>query len=280
MYNTSPPVVESTLKSYCMYYASVIEFVFDAKECKVKDATGAVKLKKMWDFVSTLLLLGAVNSFVQFTTYSPFGEWNEEDGEIARIIDLRNLGNNLLMACVTQLNLSMGTKGASFMITVLSGKETIDVTNNAIFASSSVSDFWGRRWNQLIHGVLKRGVFKPLRAVCSRELSAAATFGASGLIHEYVLVVLSCYSNKGYTPSYGLHLAFFCYNGVLVMLEYVFIGSSLHQKIADLSLPAPVVTAMVIGTALPIAHWFTDEFIRCGMYEGIKVGCPVLLATQ
>ena len=131
----------------------------------------------------------------------------------------------------------------------------------------------------------QRGVFKPLIKNYSKELAALATFVASGLIHEYVLAVLS-YSVPGgkedikfdfNKPSYGLHLAFFLYNGILIRIEYAFMGTIFHQKIVGLSLPSPLLTFIVIGTALPIAHWFTEEYVKCGVYDSLKVGCPMIV---
>lgn len=49
----------------------------------------------------------------------------------------------------SQFNLHVGTVGAAFAVTLF-GKKTKLVTNN-----TSVSDFWGRSWNQLVHGALK-----------------------------------------------------------------------------------------------------------------------------
>lgn len=76
---------------------------------------------------------------------------------------------------------------------------------------------------------------------------------------------------------FGLNLAFFTYNGVLITLEYAFIGTILHQRIMYLSLPTPFLTCLVIGTALPVAHWFTDAYVDCGIYDGLKVGCPMIV---
>ena len=49
----------------------------------------------------------------------------------------------------------MGTSGAAVVVTLLFGRKTKIVTQNAMLKSTSVSDFWGRRWNQLVHGALK-----------------------------------------------------------------------------------------------------------------------------
>lgn len=193
------------------------------------------------------------------------------------------------MSDITQLNLHMGTSGAAMVVTLMFGKKTKIVTQNAMFKSTSVSDFWGRRWNQLVHGALKRGVFKPLVLKgYSKALAASATFLMSGLMHEYILLVICC-SDKFYLQQdantidpicisfLGFNAAFFVYNGVLIVIEYAFIGTFLHQHIAALHLPAPLLTCMVILTALPVAHWFTDAYVDCNIYDSLKVGCPLIL---
>ena len=42
-----------------------------------------------------------------------------------------------------------------FAASALTGFRTMVIMRNPLFASTSVSDFWGRRWNLLISGVLK-----------------------------------------------------------------------------------------------------------------------------
>jgi hypothetical protein len=68
---------------------------------------------------------------------------------------MRNNTLHLLSSDITQLNLHMGTSGAAMVVTLLFGRKTKVVTQNALLKSTSVSDFWGRRWNQLVHGALK-----------------------------------------------------------------------------------------------------------------------------
>ena len=123
----------------------------------------------------------------------------------------------------------------------------------------------------------------------SKALAASATFLMSGLMHEYILFVLCCsdhyYSQSNNTTTespkcisfLGLNLAFFLYNGVLIMAEYAFIGTLLHRRVAELSLPTPLLTCMIIGTALPVAHWFTDAYVDCNIYDSLKVGCPMFI---
>ena len=38
---------------------------------------------------------------------------------------------------------------------VLYQVDTIDIMKNAIFDSRSPADFWGKKWNLVVHGALK-----------------------------------------------------------------------------------------------------------------------------
>lgn len=116
-----------------------------------------------------------------------------------------------------QIYLTTFGYGINFL-TSLVGYQQNPMMLNPIFESSSPSDFWGRRyememscyfsyyftsnlilslnntrslsprrWNLTVHGILKRGVYKPFRTRYSRLTASAATFMASGLFHEWLL---------------------------------------------------------------------------------------------
>ena len=53
------------------------------------------------------------------------------------------------------LCLLSGSSVFGFAVTLLTGIQTKDLTNNPLFGSSSPSDFWGRRWNNVVHKTLK-----------------------------------------------------------------------------------------------------------------------------
>jgi len=113
--------------------------------------------------------------------------------------------------------------------TSMAGVEQIPMMLNPVFESSSPSDFWGRRWNLVgetffhfifqfhsvcltiifleVHGVLKRGVHKPVRAKYSRLTATVATFFASGIFHEWVLsgVLTQTMRNDIYSMSLIAH---------------------------------------------------------------------------
>jgi hypothetical protein len=61
--------------------------------------------------------------------------------------------------------------------------------NNYVFWSTSLSDFWGHRYNRLINTLLKDTVYKPLLVydvVPSKDMASLATFFVSGILHSHV----------------------------------------------------------------------------------------------
>lgn len=156
----------------------------------------------------------------------------------------------------------------------------MDIANNPFFLSRSPSDFWGRRWNCLVHGVLKRGVYKPVRKYSANAvLASLATFIASGLLHEYVLSIITLDNEDPTAVRYGMHLAFFGYNAVVFTIEHL-CGEAYIFKWSGQALHPTIVSLLVVLMVLPISHWFTDEYISAGFYTDYKVGFLVVVKVD
>ena len=169
------------------------------------------------------------------------------------------------------------------------------------------------RWNLTVHGILKRGVYKPVRTRFSRFIASAATFMASGLFHEWLLsseylpcIILytivpiltlndnflqmpssnvvvfypdfedgSC-SPLCYLPGYGRNTLFFLWNAFIISLEYAIGGFALFQ-LCRAHLPLPFVSLLVASTALPMAHWFTNDYVRTDFFSDAQIGFPLIV---
>lgn len=162
-----------------------------------------------------IIVLGGYSSFLSAYNYEPF-----EVGDGVSFWDIGQLSNNALIACKYYLStdslrtrlvcftnnisclcysvlfqLYLTTFGYGlFTITSLCGIQQGPMMLNPIFESTSPSDFWGRKWNMVVHGLLKRGVYKPLRSLShstipkySRFTASMAAFVASGVFHEWLL---------------------------------------------------------------------------------------------
>jgi hypothetical protein len=56
-------------------------------------------------------------------------------------------------------NLAASSSLIGLVISCITGCNTITLMKNPLFSSTSPSDFWGGRWNLIVHGLLKRGRF-------------------------------------------------------------------------------------------------------------------------
>ena len=78
--------------------------------------------------------------------------------------------------------------------------------------STSLGEFWGRRWNLAFSEMTALAVYQPLVRRIGRRPALAASFLGSGLLHELAISV-------PVRAGYGLPLAYFALHGALVMVE-------------------------------------------------------------
>ena len=78
--------------------------------------------------------------------------------------------------------------------------------------STSVGEFWGRRWNLAFHELAQTFVFNPLRTRFGTRAAVCGVFIASGLIHDLVISVPA----RG---GYGLPTAYFALQAAAMMFE-------------------------------------------------------------
>jgi membrane bound O-acyltransferase family protein len=78
--------------------------------------------------------------------------------------------------------------------------------------STSVSEFWGRRWNAAFNDLALRLIFRPVARCSGIMLATWVAFAVSGLIHE---LVISLPAGAGY----GLPTAYFLIQALGISLE-------------------------------------------------------------
>jgi hypothetical protein len=76
--------------------------------------------------------------------------------------------------------------------------------------------------------------------------------------------------------NYGMHMAFFAYNGLVVMIEHAFKGNKFLTELPK-ALPKRAITALVLLTVIPVSHWFTDEYVMSGFYTDYSLGFPKIV---
>jgi len=78
-------------------------------------------------------------------------------------------------------------------------------------AATSLSDFWGQRWNRIFSGMLREVLFLPLARRFGGAVALFAVFVYSGLLHEnFSVAALS---------GYGLPMLYFLMQGLALWLE-------------------------------------------------------------
>jgi Membrane bound O-acyl transferase family len=90
----------------------------------------------------------------------------------------------------------------------------------APLSATSLSDFWGRRWNLGFRQLTHRLIFQPVRMRSNVVLATLLSFFASGVIHE---LVISLPARGGY----GLPTCYFVLQGLGVLFERSLPGKQL-----------------------------------------------------
>lgn len=162
---------------------------------------------------------------------------------------------------------------------MLTGWSVIDFDDSPLTKSESLSYFWSRRWNKVTQSGLRRGVYLPhLHNGFSRTIAAMVTFLASGILHEYVLLIMT--QRRGqpnnptllpFAPNYGNHLKFFLWCAVAIFIEKVVRRTTPIFWIQK-HFPQPIWTALVLLTVLPIVHLFCDEYVESSFYSDAAMG--------
>jgi len=78
--------------------------------------------------------------------------------------------------------------------------------------STSLGEFWGRRWNLAFSEMTALAVYQPLVRRFGRRIALIASFLGSGLLHELAISV-------PVKAGYGLPLSYFALHGLLMMIE-------------------------------------------------------------
>ncbi|XP_028755304.1 acyl-CoA--sterol O-acyltransferase 1-like [Neltuma alba] len=133
---------------------------------------------------------------------------------------------------------------------------------NEPYLSSSLQDFWGRRWNLMATGILRPTVYRPTYSVfvllMGRKWASLpavfATFFVSGLVHELMFYYLG-----RARPTWEITW-FFVLHGLCLVVE---IGLK-KQLSGTVWLPRMVSGPFTVGFVLITAFWlFFPQLLRC-----------------
>ncbi|KAJ4800695.1 MBOAT (membrane bound O-acyl transferase) family protein [Rhynchospora pubera] len=130
---------------------------------------------------------------------------------------------------------------------------------NKPYLSSSLRDFWGRRWNLMVSDILRPTVYHPIRNRYGPMAGVIATFAMSGLMHEF----LFCYITLD-KPT-GEVTLFFLLHGVCTALEGWWVRHK-NWWVPAVSVRLVLTLGFVAGTGYwlffpPILRNHTDDIV-------------------
>ncbi|KAF2577336.1 hypothetical protein F2Q68_00000986 [Brassica cretica] len=139
--------------------------------------------------------------------------------------------------------------------------------SNEPYLATSLQDFWGRRWNLMVPGILRQAVYTPIRQVSKRKLNSVlslflgflVTFVVSGAVHELMLFCLTRELPTGEVTM------FFVLNGVCTAAEVV-VKKKFERRLWRMS---PLLSrVLTVGFVVVTGGWlFFPLLIRKGMIE-------------
>ena len=285
----APVPSTKSLRNYVMYFSCLNGMEFDA-EGNPKRVSRRFLLRRLGllarDYVVASFLMGILKprGFAFFGDHSVTAV-DSMDRPWSEILSWTHQPlNNFLLAWLLGAVGSQGTIGTGLVYNLVYGVQTYEAFLNPMLRSRTPSDFWGRRWNLLVHNGLKNGVYKPTRKrTASKLVAVAATFLASGILHEYCnLVMFTGFGGTdGTDPTEGggddgddayrfrwEQILFFGWNGILIALEHTIGHWSIFQWTSR-NLPSVLVTVLVVSSALPLAHLFMGDYIRYGYFDAL-----------
>jgi hypothetical protein len=280
MYDTSPHTVETSVGTYMVYYTTLLHFEWDENTKKRRAVTGKELRRIGQNVIVFALVLSCVLSFEMHHNFEP---WSspvklEEFHFNTDLLSVAHLLNAYCLAVLTYLTLLFAFELTSFGDQA-KGYYTKPVFSNPLFTSRSPSEFWGRKWNMMIHNILKYGAYLPARQYVSKEMAVVWTFRVSGLVHDYVWSLLF-YQHEHTKNEDGVCLdcfvptvlkltAFFFWNGTVMLLERP-IGKYLSPITKHI--PTPILSTLVVLTALPVSHWYTGDWAKGGYFKDLSIG--------
>lgn len=131
------------------------------------------------------------------------------------------------------------------------------------YLSSSLQDFWGRRWNLMVTRILRPTVYDPIRRVCTgiagprwaQLVGLWATFVVSGLMHEVMFYYLTC-ERPTWEVTWFFVLHGFC-TGAEVWVKKSLTGTC--------RLPRVVSGVLTLGFVAVTGFWlFFPQIVRSG----------------
>ncbi|TMW90320.1 hypothetical protein EJD97_015934 [Solanum chilense] len=133
---------------------------------------------------------------------------------------------------------------------------------NEPYLSTSLQDFWGRRWNLIVTRILRPTIYKPVLSLSANILgrkwapipAVMATFVVSGLMHELIFYYLGRVK-----PTWEITW-FFLLHGICLNLE-IYAKKVINGRF---KLPRIIGTILTVGFVMITGLWlFFPQLLRC-----------------
>eukprot|EP00531_Pseudo-nitzschia_arenysensis_P010754 CAMPEP_0116136602 /NCGR_PEP_ID=MMETSP0329-20121206/11812_1 /TAXON_ID=697910 /ORGANISM="Pseudo-nitzschia arenysensis, Strain B593" /LENGTH=408 /DNA_ID=CAMNT_0003631481 /DNA_START=61 /DNA_END=1287 /DNA_ORIENTATION=+ len=275
MYGTSPPFVELSLSNYCSYYQSMVPFVWNSKTKKIEKITAGKLLRSLTE---RLIMFVGLSIYQIHYDYMPF-EDTVSFTNFSITPDLLSPGhlcNSYLMTVLFYLALSNLFELSAFG-TNAKGNVAEKLFDSPLTKSRTPTEFWTKRWNRMVHKLLKGGIFEPSK-LCFQSKAAAMfiTFVTSGLYHEYVWVTVfydedrpCTEGEKCYEFQFGRVTAFFAYTGMIMLLERPMKKLSVIKWMSS-NLPTLVIAQLLVCLHT-LVKWYGGDWIEGGLFDDFSI---------
>lgn len=249
---TGPQGFDRSFKNFIVYFASPAEVLFDDEgrfKSSKKGLLGELVLRiAVHMMVGTIVLsLGNATAFVPFL----------EPGTDPMKLPWFGLPTALpaLYLQTTFVYCMLATAMLMHRLPLaLVGVDTVDSMQAPLLLSTTIREFWGRRWNLVVHRLMKRSFFTPFakRGPASRHLGGLFAFIMSGLFHEYMWLAVNWTNTCHYSP--GLPTLFFLIQFLLCAMEAILARTALGRCVAEI--PRPLLTVATTLAILPMGPLF------------------------
>jgi len=246
---TGPKGFDASLLNFVVYFTSPAEVLFD-KDGRFKAAPVGDLAGLLFRIFGHMLAGTLVLSVGRETSFTPFLPECDDIAELPWFGLPRSLAAIWLQAAYVYCLLCSAMLMHRLPLSLV-GIATLDPFDMPLLRSSSVRDFWGRRWNLVIHRLMKRTFFAPF-ARNAKHVGGLLAFVMSGLFHEYMWMVLNWHEERRIIP--GICTLFFIAQFALAGMEAALARTSWGKRAA--ALPRPVQTALVTLVILPFGPLF------------------------